>query len=277
MAVIAVSRGSMGLGQRLAENLASALGCPCIDREAVVQAAHRLGVSQDVMDKKMERVPTFWERLTSDRKVYVMAMQSALMDQVAKGDCVYHSWAGHMLLLEIPVLRVRVVAPLEVRIPLAMERERISRERAIEYIRKVDEDRARWTRFIYGIDWADPALYDVALNLGVTSLETACAVVKAMAERPEFSLEPVRERLPDFVLAARVRVALASHPSTRALDLEVKAEKGTVTVAGTAEQASISDAIERAFENELRAVVLGVDGVTDVNLVIRPGYTGIID
>ncbi len=169
------------------------------------------------------------------------------------------------------------MAPLEVRIPLAMERQHLSRERAIEYIRKVDEDRARWTRFVYGIDWADPALYDVVLNLGVTSLETACAVVKAMAGRPEFSLESVREKLPDFGLAARVRVALGSHPSTRALDLEVNAVKGTVTVSGTAEQASISDAMERAFENELRAVVLGVNGVTDVKLMIHPVYTAVVE
>ena len=114
MAIITVSRGSMALGRRLAESLAAALGCPCIGREVVVQAAHRLGVSQDVVNRKMEQVPTYWERLTSDRKVYMMAMQSALMDQVTKGDFVYHSWAGQMLLSEIPALRVRVVAPLNV-------------------------------------------------------------------------------------------------------------------------------------------------------------------
>ncbi len=277
MAIITISRGSMRLGQELAEKLASAFGCPCIGRELVAEAAQKLGIAKEVMDRKMEDVPTVWERLTSDRKVYIMAMQCALMDCVLKGDFVYHSWAGHMLLRDIPTLRVRVIAPVEKRIASAMEQQRISRERAIALIHKADEDRARWTRFIYGIDWTESALYDAVLNLGILSIDTACESVVAMAKQPEFSLQPVQNRLPDLALAARVRMALASQPSTKALDLEVKSEKGVVSVAGTAEPVSLSTAIERTFETELRSVIMRVPGVTDVNLEIQPSYAAVVD
>jgi hypothetical protein len=39
-------------------------------------------------------------------------MQAALADHVLKGDFVYHSWAGHLLLKGVPaMLEVRTVAP----------------------------------------------------------------------------------------------------------------------------------------------------------------------
>ncbi len=277
MAIITISRGSMKLGQELAEKAALSLGCLCIGRELVAEAAQKLGVSKELMDGKMENVPTVWERLTSDRKVYIMAMQSALMDYLLKGDFVYHSWAGHMLFRDIPVLRVRVIAPMEMRVSYAMEQGGISRERAVALINKADEDRARWTRFIYGIDWTDASSYDIVLNLGVMTLDTACDSLVAMANRPEFSLQPVRNKLPDLALAARIRMALASQPSTRALDLEVKAYQGVVSIAGTAEPVSLSTAIKQTFEAELRAVVMRVPGVTDLKLEIQPSYAGVID
>jgi cytidylate kinase len=277
MAIITISRGSMRLGQELAEKVAGMLGCPCIGRELVAEAAQKLGVAKEIVDRKMESVPSVWERLTSDRKVYVMAMQAALSDHLLKGDFVYHSWAGHMLLRDLLVLRVRVIAPINMRITSAMEQEDIPRERAIAHIHKVDEDRTRWTRFIYGIDWTDPALYDIVLNLGVMTMDTACESVAAMAKRPEFSLQPLRDRLPDFALAAKVRMALAAHPSTKALDLEVKAEKGVVSASGTVELASLSTAIDRSLERELRSVITSVPGVKDLMLEIRTSYALPVD
>jgi hypothetical protein len=39
-----------------------------------------------------------------------------------------------------------------------MEREKLTRASAKAHVRQVDEERACWTRFIYGADWRDPAL-----------------------------------------------------------------------------------------------------------------------
>ena len=270
MAIITISRGSMELGQGLAAQLAATLGCPCIEREIIVEAAQKMGVSQDLMVKKLEQVPSFWQRLTSERKAYMLAMQAVLAEHVLQGDFVYHSWAGHMLLREIPVLRIRIIAPLDIRVPLVMERQQLNREQALALVLKLDEDRARWTRFIYGIDWTDPLHYDAVLNLATMNVDAACDAVVAMARRPDFSLQRARDKLESFAVAARARLALALHPATRILDLEVKADKGVVTVYCVAEQTAISASVERALENELRTVVTGIGGVKEVKLTIRP-------
>jgi cytidylate kinase len=270
MAIIAISRGSMELGQGLAEKVASRLGCPCVDREIIVEAAHRLGVSQETMTQKMERVPSFWERLTFERKAYVVAMQAALAEHVLQGDFVYHSWAGHMLLRGIPVLRLRIIAPLEQRVQLLVERQSLSREQALSLVQRADEERARWTRFIYGIDWTDPSEYDAVLNLSAMSIDTACDSAVTMARRPEFSLQWVRDRLESFALAARTRLVLALHPATRLLDLEVTAEGERVTITCVAAQSALTAAMERTLEEELRTVTTSVSGVKEVKLSIRP-------
>ncbi len=39
---------------------------------------------------------------------------------------------------------------------------------------KVDKERQRWIQFLFEVDWDDPYLYDIVLNLSRTSLATAC-------------------------------------------------------------------------------------------------------
>ena len=271
MAIVTISRGTLFFGQELAQRVAQALGCPCVGREIVRDAAEQLGISHELMAKKIEELPTFWERLTSERKVYMAAMQAALADHVLKGGFVYHSWAGHLLLKGVPaLLRIRAVAPQAKRAASWMEREHLSREAAEAHVRQVDEERARWTRFIYGVDWKDPGLYDVVLNLDALTLESACEAVVALAGRPEFAIPAdARGKLEDFALASRVRLLLARSPESRALDLDVDASGGVVTLRGGAPELRMPGLVENRFKDELARLVLGVEGVQDVKLAIH--------
>ncbi len=279
MAIITISRGTMGLAKALAENLAAELGIKCLGREVVREAAEKLGVPHEIMQKKTEEAPAFLERWVSERKPYVLAMQAVLADYAAEGNLVYHGHAGHLLLRSVPtVLRARIIAPLEVRIPIAMQHEHLNRDEAKAYILKVDEARAKWAKFLYGVDWGDPQLYDIVMNMGGTTLETACEVLAVMARRPEFSLTPgVSRRLHDFALASRVKLALAMNPASRGLELEAQANDGAITISGAVPQASLPFRVDDRFEQELRAISLGVQGVKAVAFALsaRPG--GIVD
>jgi len=46
-----------------------------------------------------------------------------------------------------------VIADMEYRIKAAMERMNLKRDEAIVYIDRVDKERIKWTRFLYGIEW----------------------------------------------------------------------------------------------------------------------------
>ena len=272
MPIITISRGTMSGGRRLAECLAATLGAPCFGREALAEAAAgRLGVLPDLLRQKLESAPGLWERLTSERRRYVTAAQAALAERAVGGDLVYHGHAGHLLLRGVPaVLRVRLIAPLEARVRTLVEEHAMKREAALEYIRQVDLERARWTRFIYDADLREPELYDLVVDLEVLSLKSACAVIAEAARQPEFAItDEVRGTLRDFALACRVKVALATEPATRSLDLEVAASEGVVSIEGKAPEAAMLTHVSSRLPQEIRAVALAVDGVRDVELVIR--------
>ena len=272
MPIITISRGSMSGGKTLAECLSNAFGSPCVGREILVDAAEKLGVPEQVLAKKMEKGPGLWDQLTLERRMYVVAVQSALAEYVAKGDLIYHGLAGHMLLRSVPaVLRLRLIAPLEVRIRTVMEREGLGKEAAERYIHEVDENRVRWTRFMYGVDLRDPQLYDLVINLENMSISTACALVAETAKSSEFAVtDRVRVQLADFSLACRVKTALATNPASRGLDLDVAADEGVVTVTGEVPQPVMLTHASSRWETELTQIAMSVEGVRRVHLDIRP-------
>lgn len=274
MPIITISRGSMSGGQALAAAIAAAVDAPCIGRELVIEAAARLGVPGDLLRQKMEKSPGMWDRMTHDRRMYVTALQAALAQHVATGNVVYHGFVGHLLLRSVPaVLRVRVIAPVALRVRAVMDQHGWSKAAAERHIGQVDEDRSRWVRFIYDEDISDPRLYDLVVNLEAFGLESACACVTELARRPEFTITPgVSQQLRDFALACRVRVALAAAPPTRTLELAVSAQEGVVTVEGEVPDAAMITDISARWEAEVRPIVEAVDGVTRVDLRLRAVY-----
>jgi cytidylate kinase len=272
MSIITISRGSMSGGQALAECIASALGVPCIGREILVAAAARIGVAADQLSQTLEKSPGLWDRFTSERNLYVVGVQAALADLVSGGDVVYHGHAGHLLLRGVPgVLRVRLIAPLSMRLRAVMERQHLKPDAAHAYIQRVDEERVRWTRFLYGVDLRDPGLYDLVLSLETMSIRSACSVVVATARQPEFQVsDDTKAKLVDFALGSRVKLALATQPASRGLDLTVRAERGVVTVAGNVPQAARLASTGDRLEKELREIAASVAGVKSVELSVRP-------
>ncbi len=199
----------MSGGRAVAECLARTLGFPCIAREILQKAAKKLGASEKALTWKFETPPGRWARLTQERKTYLLAVQSALAELCAKGDLVYHGLAGQFLLRGLPgVLRVRLVAPMEMRIrALTDAHHRMTPRAAEEFIRDVDQDRRRWVKLMYDADVEDTSLYDLTLNLRSIALETACNVIAEAAAQPQYQItHEVKAKLEDFAAACRERL-----------------------------------------------------------------------
>ncbi|MGD0947777.1 MAG: cytidylate kinase family protein [Candidatus Binatia bacterium] len=271
MAIITISRGSMSGGEALAQCLSTTLDYPIVARDVLVAAAKKLDVSEETLTKKIVRGPGVWESLTSNRRLYVVAVQAALAEHLDKGNLVYHGHAGHLLLKGVPtVLRVRLIAPLEMRVRSVMERQHLNREAAVEYITKVDHERIRWTQFIYGVDWSDPSIYDLVINLENMSIQTACATIAAIVRQPEFALtNAAKKAIADFQLACRVKIALATNALTRELDLHLKADNGTVEISAEVPKVGLLTHTSSRDEREILRVVQGVEGVKQVYLDLQ--------
>ena len=271
MAIITVSRGSMSGGAEFAQCLARRLGYTCLSREVVTQAAENIGVPEDLLVRKIEKSAGVWERLTTDRRLYLVAVQSALADACISGDLVYHGHAGHMLLKGMPaVIKVRLIAPMAMRIRAVMAQQNLGYTAARDYIRNVDQERIRWTKFIYGVDWRDPGSYDLVINLADMSIDSACAMVAAVAQLPSYqSTEVVKKTLRDFALACRVKLALAVSAGSRGITFNVRADDGRVEILGEVAGSSLLVKQAGPSEAEVQLSAETVEGVKAATVKLR--------
>lgn len=236
MSIITISRGTFSGGSKLASCLADNLGYRILSWELLVEAAEQYGVRHDDLRKGLEKAPRFWDRFRIDKQIYLAVVAAALCREAREGNLVFHGHAGHLLLQGVDqVLRVRVIAPMEMRVEVAMAAEGMERREALDSIEARDAERKSWTRFIYGVEWTDPALYDLVINLEHVSIEAACDLVRDLAELPEYQMtEEGLRRIDDLFLANHVRAKLFLNPTIAAVasKIQVKAEAGEVYLSG---------------------------------------------
>lgn len=260
MSVITISRGAFSGGEMLAECLSGELGYRCVDREVIVERAAAHGVSQEVLRDALQKPPTLLERIQHTKYLYLVLIQAALIEEVRAGAVVYHGNGGHLLLKGGPrILRVRIIAPIEFRLEIASDRLKFTREEALDYLAKADQDRIRWTQYLYGVDWGDPANYDVVLNLESTDIPGACQTVAALSRERSFDLSPAwHAAMDELALASSVRTELALNERTAHMEFEVVAKGCMVRIAGSA---------SGMWEVEqVRQIAAAVAGVESVNL-----------
>jgi len=246
MAIISISRGTFSGGKILAERVARRLGYPCLGREEVlVEAGKEYGISERELTEAINQPPPFWQQVPGRRVAYLMCLTAALLKRSQGGNLVYHGHAGHFLVSGIShLLRVRVIADLEFRIKAAMERMNLKRDEAIVYIDRVDRERIRWTRFLYGIEWGDPSQYDVVLNLERMSMDGASLAIVSMAQLEDFKVTPQSEKaFEDLKVTSGVWAALVRDERTKAASVQVVANNGVVTITGKTSTGKVVDAI----------------------------------
>ena len=117
MQIICISRGTLGGGRELAERLAKKLGCACLSRERLIEAATDEGIQVGKLEMAMIKPRGFSEQLAVEREHYRAFSTAYLCDRALEGRLVYHGRTGHLLLPGIDhVLSVRVVSDDEQRI-----------------------------------------------------------------------------------------------------------------------------------------------------------------
>jgi cytidylate kinase len=246
MAVITISRGSFSGGRAVAERLASRIGHPLLSREQVLaQAAGEFGISEKELSAALNESPPFWRQVPGKRLAYVKAVTAVLLNHARNGDLVYHGHVGHLLLASVShVLKVRVIADMEQRTRAAMEQMKLSRPDAVVYIQRVDRDRSRWARLLYGVEWDDPNQYDLVVNLARLSVDGAADIIARTSQMPEFQpTDASRKALEDLSLSCRVWAALARDPKTRSAGIDVTADDGQVLISGSVGSSGVIDAI----------------------------------
>ena len=250
MQIVCVSRGSYSNGRAFAERLATKLGCACLGREELLDQAATAGIAAGKLEMACLKPRGLNERMMLEREHFQAFATQQLVERALDGPLVYHGRTGHLLLQGVShVLRLRVVADMETRIKSVEERLGLERDKARRYIEQVEDDRRRWVRTFYNLDWDASTGYDFIVNLEHTSAENTAAAFCAVVQLPEFRETPAARRtLEDLLLAARCRVALAKDDRTYKASFRVQATNGVVSVTYQPQHAAVAEAISRVLE-----------------------------
>jgi cytidylate kinase len=265
MAVVAVSRGSYTGGIAVAENLARELGHPCVSREVVLEAARESGVDERELRSTLEEPPRFWEKTPGRIPAHLNLVRAALLRRAQAGGLIYHGYAGHLLLRGIShVLRARIIAGTDARISALVDDYHMSQKEAAAHLRKLDAQLVKWTRFLYGVEWQDPSLYDVVLNLDHISVDGAVTTLAQMTRLRDFQpTDESRKAFNDLCLSSFVWEALTKDERTGTANIRVGADAGTVLITGVAANKHIVSAIQDVAEH--------VKGVEEVDNQVGVG------
>ena len=263
MAVITISRGSYSRGKEIAEKVAQKLGYGCVSREVILEAHEEFGVPEVKLVQAITNAPSILARFTSGKRRYVAYVEAALLQRVARRSVVYHGLAGQFLLRNVPhVLKVRVLADMEDRVAAQMERDGSPRDQALRLLRNDDAERRKWSQALYGIDTADPSLYDIVLHIGQLRVDDAVEIICRTSKLEQFqSTAESQAQIEDLALAAEAKAGLLHLDP----DVVVRAEKGVLHV-----HTKTLLAQEHQIVAKVEAAVLALEGVRQVKVHTVP-------
>ena len=183
-------------GNAVGPAVADRLELPFFDRAIPVAVAHRLAIPLEEAAAQDEKAPSAWARLA--RSFANMAVPMAPQDlgtqddpdkfreeterilrQIAEttGGVVLGRGGAAVLGRRPDVLRVRLDADVETRIARVALLEDVEPDQARAMQRETDGARDHYLRLFYRNRQDDPALYDLVIDTGSISFETATEII----------------------------------------------------------------------------------------------------
>jgi cytidylate kinase len=263
MAIITISRGSYSKGKEIAERVAEKLGYACISRDLLLEASEHFNIPEIKLVRALHDAPSVLERFTYGRERYLAFIQCTFLEHAQKDNMVYHGLAGHVMLKGVDhVLKARILADMENRVQLEMEREGLSREKALKGLEKDDDERRKWTLALWGKDPWDPALYDLVIHVHRIRIGDAVDIICHAAGLEHFQTTPESQKaVDDLLLAARVKTKLVGELP----GCSVSADDGSVRVDLKADITQ-----EPYYIEEVQRLSEGTPGLKDIRVNVTP-------
>jgi len=261
MPVIAMTQEMATLGKDVALGVSDALGLQQVRHEVGDVVAGRMHVKKSLIRRIREGKASKIEKWAADEKTISIFTAEEVYDLAVKGNVLIRGWGGTFLLRNVPhIPRIRVCAPMELRIKRLMERLETDDEDLARHEIEVD-DAARASRMQehFNVRWGDPTLYDLTLNTERVPIAQCVEQVVALAKSAAFQETPAsRQYLADLALQARARAALRSDERTAAIDVDIEVRNGEVTLRGI-----VVDDREKRLCGEVLRSLPGAKGFRD--------------
>jgi len=193
---VTVSRQLGSGGQELANRIAADLGWQVFDHEIVSAIARRTDTQEVLLSRLDEHavgpINDYLARLLDSRNVgqvpFLQEMVRVIWSLAKQGSAVIVGRGANWFLGSRFGLRVRVVAPLDVRVARTAEVEGLDRQAAERRVREHDEAQEAFIRQVFGQHIGDPEGYDLIVNLGALDLDSASVAIReALLKRLELA------------------------------------------------------------------------------------------
>lgn len=180
-----VSRERGSGGDQLAHLVGERLGWQVFDREVLDEIAQRAHVRQQVIETVDEQVRSSWlhgpplELAPEDigREEFLRHLRQVLLALGHHGDVVILGRGAEYVLPAECALRVRLIAPFELRARRMAEREGMLLEQAKAHVQQFDSERATFAHKSFQCKAGWPLNYDVLINTGEISMEASLNIV----------------------------------------------------------------------------------------------------
>jgi cytidylate kinase len=190
---LTISRDFGTGGISVAEKVAERLGWTVYDREIVEYMAGEAHVRERVIqsfDERLRDQIEHWVLSLIDQEAfghdyYLRYLLQVLMAIAQHGQAVIVGRGANFVLPSACGLRVKMMAPLEQRVPVVAQRENLEIAAARKLIIRTDNQRAAFIRYHFHRDTNDPLGYDLLINTDVLSDEAVVGII----------LEGVEEKL----------------------------------------------------------------------------------
>lgn len=206
MAIITISR-QLGAGEvEFTNKLTDVLGYPLYDDRLIQQVAAELEVHTGVVRAVDERlqpsaIQSVLARLTGGRvrgqapatreeggvrpEIVRTALRSVVREIARRDNAIIVGRGAGIILSDLRgVLKLRLVAPLEFRARNHARTIGMNLGEAEAEVQRTDGERRNYIRRMFNVDWDEPTLYDIVMNMARTESDAAVRIVSnIMAEK----------------------------------------------------------------------------------------------
>jgi cytidylate kinase len=201
MPIVTISRQYGAGGSSVATVVATDLGAEVVEKKLIEEVASRLSMRPSDVEAEAERprglldrlvrsfstlepalgagwMPPYADPLFDPRKEIINLTEQIIREVAGSGNVVIVGRGAGFVLRDHPgVFRVFLRAPETVRAHRLMGRLGLAEAETRRKMHETDSNRAAYIKQLYGHDWCDPDEYDLIVNTGRISFETAAGMI----------------------------------------------------------------------------------------------------
>lgn len=267
MRIVTIAREMGALDPTQATAVCQAFGLRAVHRDVLEKHFQTLGTDTELMQRYDERKPRMLESFLGRPDAYGETLRTAILHEAIQGDvAIIGRGANFLLGGMVECLRLRFIAPPELRAKRIAEQLKCTKEQALDAIRKSDRERVGFCYYFYDRNWQDADAYDLTVNTAEINVSDLSEMFRKLSELKEVS--PQSEcRLRDNALKQYIRFTLLISENMEIPFLEIKCDNGNVVLSGTV--------AANGMPERVTGIVQKLDGVHSLKNQLRVAPTNI--